>query len=39
MLRFVGSTWAWLPKPVRVRGMAVCRPLDLPELVTRPGHL
>ncbi|HET6873544.1 MAG TPA: nuclease-related domain-containing protein [Acidimicrobiales bacterium] len=39
MLCFVESTWGWFPKAFRVRGVAVCWPLALPEILTRPGDL
>jgi hypothetical protein len=39
MLCFVGSTWGWFPKAFKVRGVAVCWPLALPEVLSRPGLL
>lgn len=39
MLCFVESTWGWFAKPFRVRDVAVCWPLALPEILARPGDL
>lgn len=39
MLCFVGSTWGWFPKAFKVRGVSVCWPLALEEILTRPGPL
>lgn len=38
-LCFVDSTWNWLAKPFLVRGVAICWPKGLPDLMSRPGPL